>query len=275
MSETRELSTPGGVRIAWDELGSGPSVVLIHGLGSSRRRWRVARQVLSDAGFRALRYDLRGFGESSPAERPHGMDELVADLECFVDGVAPGGFHLVGHSLGGMLAQRYAIAHPDRVASLVLASTTSHNGRRASAFAEAMVILSEHGFDAALGDPAERPRLEHALAEAFPGGPPPLDMLRVGLEDPDPARANAWRACIGFSTKGGLGRLSCPVLVMHGSADPLIPFRAGQLIHEAVPASEWLAEDGAGHSLPTQRAESFNRALIDFLRRSATRDPGV
>lgn len=268
MSETRELVVPDGTRIAWDELGSGPAVVLVHGLGSSRRRWRLARQVLADAGFSALRYDLRGFGESSPAGRPHGMAELVSDLECFADNFPLERFHLVGHSLGGMIAQRYAVSHPERVESLVLASTTSHNGRRASAFAEAMVLLSEHGFDAAFADEERRPALEHALAEAFPGGPPPLEMLRVGLEQPDPARANAWRACIGFSTKDELGRLTCPVLVMHGSADPLIPFRAGQLIHEAIPHSEWLAEEGAGHSLPTSRAESFNQALLDFLTHS-------
>ncbi len=268
MSETRELALPDGTRIAWDELGSGPAVVLVHGLGSSRRRWRLARQVLADAGFRALRYDLRGFGESSPADRPHGMEEQVSDLEYFVDGIPLDRFHLVGHSLGGMIAQRYAVSHPERVESLVLASTTSHNGRRASAFAEAMVLLSERGFDAAFADEQRRPALEHALAEAFPGGPPPLDMLRVGLEEPDPARANAWRACIGFSVKQELGQLKCPVLVMHGSADPLIPFRAGQLIHEAIPHSEWLAEEGAGHSLPTSRADSFNRALVGFLGRS-------
>lgn len=268
MSETHELVTSDGTHIAWDEIGDGPVVVLVHGLGSSRRRWKLARQALADAGFRALSYDLRGFGESSPAERPHGMSELSSDLECFVDHLELERFHLVGHSLGGMIAQRYAVLHPERVRSLVLASTTSHNGRRASAFAEAMVILSERGFDAALSDPTQRPELERVLGEAFPGGPPPLDMLRVGLEEPDPARANAWRACIGFSEKDALPRLTCPVLVTHGSADPLIPFRAGQLIHEAIPHSEWRPEDGAGHSLPTSRADSFNRALVDFLTRS-------
>lgn len=259
---------PDGTRIAWDELGDGPAVVLVHGLGSSRRRWQLAQQEIADAGFHALRYDLRGFGESSSADKPHGMEEQLADFECFADSFPLSRFHLVGHSLGGMIAARYAVTHPGRVLSLVLASTTSHNGRRASAFAEAMVMLSERGFDAAFADDQRRPELERALAEAFPGGPPPLEMLRVGLEEPDRARANAWRACVGFSVKDELGRLGCPVLVMHGLADPLIPFRAGQLIHEAIPHSEWRAEHGAGHSLPTLRAGSFNSALVDFLTRS-------
>lgn len=264
------MTMPDGTRIAWDEIGSGAPVVLVHGLGSARRRWDRAREALAGAGFRALRLDLRGHGESSPAslERPHGMAELVADLEAFVAGLALERFHLVGHSLGGMIAQRFAIAHPQRVASLVLASTTSHNGRRATAFARAMVMFSERGFDAVIDDPVVRPEIDAILAEAFSGATP-YDMLRPGLEQPDAARANAWRACVDFSAKDGLSTLTCPVLVTHGSADPLIPFRAGQLIHEAIPHSRFVAEEGAGHSLPSSRAGSFNANLIEFLRAAA------
>lgn len=272
---TRIATMPDGTEIAWDEIGEGAPVLLIHGLGSSKRRWDSAREALAAAGFRAVRFDLRGHGESTPAtaERPFGMAELVADLESLVDLLALERFHLVGHSLGGMLAQRFAVEHPGPVRSLVLASTTSHNGRRATAFAEAMVLFSERGFDAVLADPALRPRVDAILSEAFFGGPPPYDMLRPGLEEPDLARANAWRACVGFSAKDGLAALACPVLVTHGSADPLIPFRAGQLIHEAIPHSRFIAEEGAGHSLPTSRAASFNANLIEFLRAAPESHP--
>ena len=268
MSETRFATVADGTRIAWDESGTGDPVLLVHGLGSSRRRWSVLVPALAEAGYRALRLDLRGFGESSPPERPSGMDELLSDLEACVEAMQLDRFHLVGHSLGGMLAQRYAVQHPERVRSLVLASTTSHNGRRASAFARAMVLFSEHGFDHVLSD---IPEIRSVLAEAFPGmDEPPLEMLRIGVEKPNPARANAWRACVGFSLKDRLSEIGCPVLVMHGSADPLIPFVAGKLVHEAIPGSRFIEESGAGHSLPTERAESFNRAVLEFL--SGTRN---
>jgi 3-oxoadipate enol-lactonase len=271
MGETRFFESTDGTRIAWDEAGAGASVVLVHGLGSSRRRWERLVPALVDAGYRALRLDLRGFGESGGAERKSGMDELVADLGTFVveAGLERGRFHLVGHSLGGMVAQRFTLEAPERVRSLVLASTTSHNGRRASAFAEAMTLFAEHGFEHVMSDPELRPEIERVLADAFPGVEPPFEMLRVGVEQPNAARANAWRACVGFSAKDRLSEIRCPVLVMHGSADPLIPFRAGQLVHEAIAHSEWREEPGAGHSLPTERAESFNRALIDFLSQSS------
>jgi len=268
MVETRFFEAPDGTRLAWDEAGSGSPVLLLHGIGSSRRRWDPQFEALSAAGFRVIRLDQRAFGESEGADQRYGMDRFVADVSAFVEHLRLETLHVVGHSLGAMVAQRYAVDHTACLRSLVLASTTSHNGRRATAFAHIMMLLGERGFDAVLADPALRPEAEQALRDAFPGAPVPIEMLKVGVEKPNPARANAWRACMEFSTKDRLGELRCPVLVMHGSADPLIPFRAGQLVHEAIAHSEWIAFDGAGHSVPRERADEFNRAVLVFLRRA-------
>jgi|SoiMethySBSTD1v2_1073268.scaffolds.fasta_scaffold76762_4 pimeloyl-ACP methyl ester carboxylesterase len=265
------FATSDGTSLAWDELGSGETVLFLHGMDSSRRRWDPHVQALAEAGFHCVRVDLRGFGESAGAEQRFGMETYVRDLVEFSAIAKAERFHLVGHSLGGMIAQKFAVDHRARVASLVLASTTSHNGRRATAFARAMVAFAERGFDAVLADPVLKAEVESAVAEAFPKMALPLEFLRKGVEAPNPARANAWRACIEFSMKDRLSELSCPVLVLHGSADPLIPFRAGQLIHEAIEHSEWIAETGAGHSLPRERAPAFTAALLEFLQRNAAR----
>jgi 3-oxoadipate enol-lactonase len=266
----QRFRTKDGTELCWDELGAGPTVLFLHGIGSSRRRWDPHLEPVRAAGYRCVRLDLRGFGESGGADQRFAMETFLADLVEFSQTLRAERFHLVGHSLGGMIAQKFAVDHRARVASLVLASTTSHNGRRATAFARAMTTLSERGYDAVVSDPALKAEIEFVLAEAFPKTPM-LEFLRSGLEEPSSARANAWRACIEFSTKDRLGELSCPVLVLHGTADRLIPFRAGQLVHEAIPHSEWIAEEGAGHSLPRERAESFTRALLDFLRRAVDR----
>jgi pimeloyl-ACP methyl ester carboxylesterase len=128
-----------------------------------------------------------------------------------------------------------------------------------------MVTLAENGFDAVLEDPHLREQAEGILREAFPEGTP-LSMLRRGMETPSLARANAWRACIDFSAKDRLAEVRCPTLVVHGTADMLIPFRAGELVARAISGAKWLVEEGVGHSLPQERAESFTRALVDFLR---------
>jgi pimeloyl-ACP methyl ester carboxylesterase len=267
---TERFRTKDGTELCWDQLGTGITVLFLHGIGSSRRRWDPQLEAVAGAGYRCVRLDLRGFGESGGAEQSFAMETFLGDLVEFSQALDAERFHLVGHSLGGMIAQKFAVDHRARVASLVLASTTSHNGRRATAFARAMTTLSERGYDAVVSDPALRADIERVLAEAFPKTPM-LEFLRSGLEEPSPARANAWRACIEFSTKDRLADLTCPVLVLHGTADRLIPFRAGQLVHEAIPHSEWIAEEGAGHSLPRERAESFTRALLDFLERAGGR----
>lgn len=257
-----------GTLLTWDELGSGPTVLFVHGIGSSRQRWDPQFEAVSGAGYRCVRFDLRGFGDSEGSEQRFAMETFLGDLLEFSETLAAERFHLVGHSLGGMIAQKFAVEQRARVASLVLASTTSHNGRRATAFAHAMTTLSERGFAAVVNDPALKSEIERVLTEAFPKIAMPLEFLRNSVEEPSLARANAWRACIDFSTKDRLAELSCPVLVLHGTADRLIPFRAGQAIHEAIPHSEWVPESGAGHSLSKERAESFTRALLDFLRRA-------
>jgi 3-oxoadipate enol-lactonase len=250
--------------LAWDSAGDGPAVLLLHGIGSSRRKWDPYVSALTSAGYRAVRFDLRGFGDSQVAPGSIGMREFVDDLVGFVDGAGLGSFHLVGHSLGGMIAQRYAVEHPSRVLSLALVSTTSHNGRRASAFARLMVTLAEHGFDAVLADPALSAQAEAVLREAFPSTVP-LAMLRRGMERPNLARANAWRACIDFSVKDLLPRIACPTVVAHGTADMLIPFRAGELVAHAIPGARWIVEEGAGHSLPDERFASLSRAILDII----------
>lgn len=258
------LALPDGTRLAWDRAGDGPVVLLVHGIGSSRKTWDGIVPQLVSSGYAAVRLDLRGCGESSSPGGACGMDAFMSDSVSFVDSVGLETFHLVGHSLGGMIAQQYVLDHPSRVRSLALASTTSHNGRRANAFARLMVSLAEHGYDALEQQPTLRETAEATLREAFPAGVP-LSMLKRGMERPNPSRANAWRACIDFSTKDRLSEVRCPSLVTHGTADMLIPFRAGELVAQGIPGAKWVVEEGAGHSLPKERASSFGGALTTLF----------
>ncbi|MGE0322872.1 MAG: alpha/beta fold hydrolase [Polyangiaceae bacterium] len=261
-----------GSEIVYEVSGQGPVVALVHGLGSSRRRWDGQVPALVSAGYTVARLDLRGFGDSKSGVVSHGMPEFLSDVREFLERVGSGSsgdgrLHLVGHSLGGMISQLIALELGERLQSLSLVATTSHNGARATAFAELMTRLGERGFDGVWGDPEQKRSAEPVLAAAFPGfSHPPIEMLRKGLENPDQSLANAWRACKDFSAKDRLAELRCPVLVTHGTNDPLIPYRAGELIHEAIPGSSFFPESGAGHSLPSSRAESFNAHLLEHLR---------
>lgn len=260
------LTTRDGLRLAYDEAGAGPTVLFVHGLGLNRRRWQHQFDAAVASGFRAVRFDLRGFGESDMPRGPYEMTDLVDDLARVVEELVPRPFHLVGHSLGGMLSQAYAVDHPDELSSLTVASTTAHNGRRASAFAKGLSMISERGFDAAVTDPEVRGLVEEVLAEAFPAGTPPIEYFRRGLEDPNPAHAYAWRTCVGFSVKDRLQSIRCPVLVLHGAADPIIPVQLGRWIAETLPQSRWVVFEGAGHSIQVERAGEFTGELVPHLQ---------
>lgn len=257
---------PDGSRIAFEVLGRGAPVLLVHGLGADRARWKAQVPVLTGRGYRVITLDLRGCGDSTSGVAVHGMREFVDDVLDCIDRLSLEDLHLVGHSLGGMLCQLIALELSDRIASLCLVSTTSHNGQRAGAFAELMVRFSELGFDGVWNNAQHRAEAELVLKAAFPGAKdPPIDLLRAGLEEPDAGRANAWRACKGFSVKDRLAEISCPVMITHGVSDPLIPFRAGELIHEAIEGSQFFPEPGAGHSLPSSHAQSFSARLLRHL----------
>ncbi len=262
----RRMTTRDGLRLAYDEAGAGPTVLFVHGLGLNRRRWQHQFDAAVSAGFRAVRFDLRGFGESDMPAGPYEMADLVDDIREVIEQLVPKPFHLVGHSLGGMLSQSYAVEHPGDLRSLTVASTTAHNGRRASAFAKGLSMISERGFDDAVADPEVRGLVEEVLAEAFPAGIPPIDYFRRGLEDPNPSHAYAWRTCVGFTVKDRLDAIRCPVLVLHGTADPIIPVQLGRWIAETLPRSRWVVFEGAGHSIQVERAEEFTAELVPHLQ---------
>ncbi|HZO15077.1 MAG TPA: alpha/beta hydrolase [Polyangiaceae bacterium] len=263
------VTNAGGLQLVADVFPPSASakrtpVMLVHGLGFARRHWRRQVAALGEVGFTCVTLDLRGFGDSALPNEPYTMRELARDLDSVRAWAGFDRVHLVGHSMGGMVALHYALDAPERVASLVLASTTGHNGRRAGAFARAMAMLSDEGFERAMADPKRRAEVEAILAEAVPYVGQVLGILRQLTLEADRGRALAWQAIAGFSVRSELARIHCPTLVLHGSADQNIPFAAGQLLHEAIAGSEWVPLEDAPHVLPQAR---LNAELVRFLSR--------
>src|SRR5712691_5150031 len=112
------------IDVAWFEVGRGEPLILIHGLADDHRAWRRALPGLT-LRHRVLMYDLRGHGETSLG-RPDGtLKQLAADLVSLMDSVGVGSANVAGFSLGGTIAMRVAIDHPEKVRGLVLVATSS------------------------------------------------------------------------------------------------------------------------------------------------------
>jgi 3-oxoadipate enol-lactonase len=261
------VTTDDGQVLACDRAGSGPVCILVHGLGFRRRHWHRQVEALVEAGFETITIDLRGFGDSPLPTQPYKIDRLAADLECVRAHLGAERFALVGHSMGGMVSLSYAMTHPQRLESLTIASSTAHNGVRASRFGLMMSRLSAEGSGVALADPEFEAECRAKMDQAaeYVAVDDMMPILAALTVVPDPARALAWGALVDFSVRDRLSEITVPTFIMHGSKDPIMPYTAGFLMHMNMPGSRWLPFYEAGHNLPRENRDRFNSALIGFL----------
>ena len=256
-----------GQLLACDRAGSGPVCILVHGLGFRRKHWHRQVEALVAAGFTAVTFDLRGFGDSPLPESQYTISRLAHDLDAVRAHLDVDRFHLIGHSMGGMVCLEYALKWSEHLHSLTLASTTAHNGSRACQFGRMMSRLSKDGSAIALADPVFEAECRAMMDEVvqYVGVDDMMPILAGLTPEPDPASSLAWGALVGFSIRGRLSEVHTPAFVMHGSTDPIMPYAAGFLIHLGLPGSRWLPFYEGGHNLPRENRDEFNAALVDFL----------
>jgi pimeloyl-ACP methyl ester carboxylesterase len=269
----------GDVEIGYEEHGAGGRpFVLVHGFTGSRDDFRELLPVLGARG-RTLALDLRGHGESSNPGDPAGytLEQLVADLAGFLDAVGAARCDLLGHSMGGMVALRLALAHPERVASLVLMDTSARPIERGARrfFEVGAKIARDSGMEAlyalarAAGerDP-QRPRavvkcIERMGAETYWG------RIRAKLLAMDP---------VAFATLGPLladhdgveNRLSeirCPALSLVGAQDA--PFLApAEELARGIAGARLVVVPDAAHSPQLENPEAWLAAVLEHLERA-------
>ena len=270
---------------------SGPAdgvpLLLIHGVGAQLIRWpQSLLDALAAAGFRVLRYDSRDIGLSTHMTEA-GMPDLAAVMAARKAGREPDlaytladladdaagllaalditAAHVVGVSLGGMVAQQLAIAHPQRVLSMV--SIMSHNGNpelpgpNPDALAKLSAVAPDPSVDHA-AYLAHQVSLNQALGSPlYPT--PEEDLRRMAGQVADRAYypiGSARQMAAGRGSpdrREALRRVTCPTLVIHGSDDPLMPPICGQDTADSVPNAWFLRINGMGHDLPDQLTDVF------------------
>lgn len=295
-----------GVRIEYESLGDprAPAIVLIMGLGMQSIAWPDEFcGALVREGFRVVRFDNRDSGLSSrmsgggtanlmlalaakwlrvPVPAPYSLDDMAGDTVGLMDALGIERAHVVGASMGGMIAQLLAIRHPARVASLTSIMSGSGNpailkpsaqARRAllrpaprptdvDAVVEHLVslfgVIGSPGFPA---DPAElRSRIERGVRRAYdPAGT--MRQLLAIVAAPDRTRL--------------LGRIGAPTLVIHGASDPLVPVEAGRDTANAIPGARLMVVEGMGHDLPRALWPVLVEAIAAHCRRAAPAAPAT
>jgi 3-oxoadipate enol-lactonase len=240
----------------------GPWLVMIHSLATDLSLWD--EQIPALAGFRVLRYDVRGHGASTATEPPYDFDLFTADLLALMDGLAIDRAHLCGISMGGMIAQHVALAAPQRVDRLVLVSTTSGYPAQARALWDERIASVVAGGMA----PLVAPTLERWFTAPYRDEHPEV-MARIGAliaATPPSGYIGAGRAIATLDTTERLAQLRCPTLVMVGAGDAGTPPGMGRKIAEQIPGARFESIAEASHLCNVEQAATFNRLLTEFLR---------
>ena len=262
--ETPNAETP--LEMYYEEEGSGDPVVLIGGLTSTVETWGLQRPKLAER-FRVLMPDNRGSGRTRVPNDDgiRTIEGFAADVLGFLDGLNLEHVHLVGASLGGIIVQAFALAHPERLRSLVLACTT-FGGPQAVAADPAVTakLLASTGVNSGASTevvahpetPVQRPEaIEFYLASK---AAQPHSAEEVA------ARAKAVAA---FDVADRVQEIRTPTLVITGRQDVLIPPENSRMLAERIPDSELAEIDQAGHIFFCEQPEATNKVLLDFMTR--------
>ena len=242
--------------------GSGPPLVLVHGIGAARDAWRFMVPKLKDH-FTVISYDLRGHGTSPMPDGEFGIDELVADLERVRERSSFDKVNVAGHSLGGQIGPAYARAYPDRVLKLGLLSTAAFRTEDDSAKVWGVVkAMEEKGIPQVLETLTAR-----WFTDEFIAANPDLVQRRLKqVVDTDPdVFMNVFRIYAGVEMGPWLHEVTAPSLVLTGENDGGCNPRLNKLIHEALPNSELVILPDVKHSILVEAADDVSAHLIRFM----------
>jgi len=256
----------GGARTAWSTAGSGPPVVLLHGLGLDHRMWRRQVPMLARAGYRVVACDLLGHGGSGKPSSPgsaYSVSDLTASLVPALSEAGVGPATVVGFSLGGAVALQAALSAPERVSALVLANTSAWMGPQAqSLFTERAAAVEAEGVEVLVEPAIQRwftPEFVASHAED-------IDYYMALLRQNHAfGYAAACRSLAIFDLRNRLGEIRCPTMVVVGDRDQATPPEMSRFLAERIPGATLHVMGPSGHLTPEECAGAFNERIAEFL----------
>ncbi|TMM01361.1 MAG: alpha/beta hydrolase [Actinobacteria bacterium] len=258
------------------EIGSGPPVVFVHGLGGSWQNWLENLPATAEAGYRAIAVDLPGFGASEMPREKISISGYGRWVDSLCDALGTGPVALVGNSMGGFIGCEVAIKFPPRVERLVLVSAagitiehqrndavmgTLYRTERISKFLATWLAAHADGL-------STRPRLRKALLRFVMAHPDRLPGPLISEQVRGSGKAGflpALEALTSYPIRERLPEVACPTLIVWGADDRLVPRGDADTFEELIPDSRKVVFEDTGHVAMLERPARFNRLVLDFL----------
>lgn len=253
--------TANGLQLNYQIDGQGPAVMLLHPVGLDLTWWEAQVEALRSE-FQVLRMDFRGHGKSAIAPPPYTLAEFAADAHALLGALRIGSAHVIGLSLGGMVAQVLALEYPTEVRSLILSNTLCTLPAEARQAMRARGEAAERGGMAAV----VQPTIERWFTHEFLESPLVARCRRHLLAQDVNAWASTWRAIADLDTLPRLGEIHVPTLVTTGDADVSTPVAAAQSIANHITGAVLKVIPSAPHMAPYESPELFNPLVLEFLR---------
>ncbi len=263
-------TSSGGAKIYYEVRGSGPPLVLIEGLGYASWMWTMQTDDLSKD-HKLIIFDNRGVGKSDKPNYPYTINMFSDDLKAVLDSTNEMSAHILGVSMGGMIAQEFALRHPERVRSLILVST--HHGGPDVEPAPQDVL------QAMFGEPppdikSEKELYIYKMSYAFAKGwieknrklLEKIIELRLKEIPPWEAYMNQVHAAVTFNASKEVSKINKPVLIIHGEQDRVVPVSNALKLHSKIKNSMLIILKNTGHLLIIERAKDFNNLVREFVK---------
>lgn len=261
-------------------LGSGPTVLMLHGIGGGHQAFAPQVETLARAGYRAVSWDMPGYGRSAPIE-PYTFKGLAQSALNLIEALQCDSVTLVGHSMGGMVAQELIARRPDRINRLVLCGTSAAFGKRTdgrldAGWAEQFVGQRTAPLDA--GQTMEQMAQKLIPQMVGPGALP--EGLRLAefcmAKVPPSTYRRALAALVDFDRQRELADIRVPTLVVAGEFDRVASPSVMKHIAAAIPRSRYIEMAGMGHLMNLEAPDAFDALLLEFLAEPAPKPlPGA
>jgi proline-specific peptidase len=269
-----------GINICYEIFGEGTPLILIHGFGSSKKAWKLAQVGPLSRYFKVIILDNRGAGKSDRPDEPYLMEIFAQDIKELMDHLSIEKAHILGGSLGGMIAQRFTLNFPERVNKLILINTTPSLPKNPSGI-EMYKNSKIAKYHAILEDPVKafwdygiggysrnfRKMLKENPKAKIHNMFTVEDLIRENAYNPSTPQdsINQTNAVFHFNVTDQLHEIKNETLIITATHDKTLPRSMSEIIHEKIPNSKFVLIEKAGHGSPYEKAPEINDHIIKFL----------